>query len=62
METESIKKTQPGDNLEMKILGIWTGTTEAKASFTNRIWEMEEINLGLKDTVEEVDRAVKEKC
>lgn len=39
VETELIRKTQAGLNLEMKSLGAWTGTSEA--GLTNRVQEME---------------------
>lgn len=45
VEIESIKKSQIEGILEVKILEIWTGTTEM--SFTNRLQEME-----VKDMIE----------
>ena len=43
MEIEAIKKIQTGDNLKMKNLEIWTGTTEA--SLINRIQEIKDISV-----------------
>ena len=45
-------------NLEIKSLGIQTGTTAS--SFHNRIEEMEERLSGIENTVEEMDTSAKE--
>ena len=58
MEIESIKKTKTEGILEMKILRIWIDTTEA--NFINKIWEMEEIILGIEATIEKMNISVKE--
>lgn len=53
-----IKETQLEGNLEIKSLGIQTGTTAS--SFHNRIEEMEERLSGIENTVEEMDTSAKE--
>ena len=45
MEIDTIKKAQTKGILEIKKLGIWTGTAEA--NFTNRIQKMEERISGI---------------
>ena len=44
----------------MKILGMWTGTTETK--FINRIQDIENKISGIGDTTEEIASLVKRKC
>lgn len=58
MEIKSIKKIQSDWILEMKILEIFTGSTET--SFINRIEEMEELLSGSKDMMEEMNKLMKE--
>jgi hypothetical protein len=58
LEIVSIKKIQPEGNLDMKILGIQTGISEA--IFTKGIQEIEEIISGTEGKVGEMHLAVKE--
>jgi hypothetical protein len=62
MEIETIKKSQWETTLEIENLGNRSGVIDA--SITNRIQEIEERILGAKDTIENIDRTVKEhaKC
>jgi hypothetical protein len=59
METEAIKKAQTKGTLEVKNLGMRTGTTDA--SIANRIQETEERRASsIKDMIKEIDTSVKE--
>jgi hypothetical protein len=58
VDVETIKKIQREANLEMENLGNRSGITDV--SITNRIQEIEERILGVKDTVEEIDTTAKE--
>lgn len=58
VETESKKKIQTEENLEMKNLGAQTGMSEARLN--NR--GMEEGISGTEDIIQEMDTSVKEKC
>ena len=57
MEEETIRKTQMKANMEMENLGKSSEITDI--SMTNIIQEIERI-LGIDDTVDEIDRTVKE--
>jgi hypothetical protein len=50
VDIESVRKTQTDRNLEMKNLGIGTGTTEV--SFTNSIQKMGERISGIEYMIE----------
>jgi prefoldin subunit 5 len=58
MEVETIKKTQRETTLELETLGKKSGTIDA--SICNRIQEMEERTSGAEDSIENMDRAIKE--
>jgi hypothetical protein len=62
MEVETIKKTQRKTTLKMEISGKKSGTIDAIIS--DRIQEMEERISGVEDSIEYVDRTIKEnaKC
>ena len=62
MEVETIKKIQRETTLEIETLGKKSGTIDA--SISNRIKEMEERISGVEDSIEYVDRTIKEnaKC
>jgi Ran GTPase-activating protein (RanGAP) involved in mRNA processing and transport len=61
---ESIKKTQVDVTMEMENLGKRTETGTTDASITTRTQEMEEKNLRDNDSIEEMDKLIKEnaKC
>jgi chromosome segregation ATPase len=58
MEIETIKKSQRKTTLEIENLGKRSGVIEA--SITNRIQEIEERISGAEDTIENIDKRVKE--
>jgi uncharacterized coiled-coil protein SlyX len=62
MEGETIKKTQRETTLEIEIQGKKSGTIDA--SISDRIQEMEERISGAEDTIENIDKTIKEnaKC
>ena len=62
MEVETMKKTQTKLTLEIETLGKKSGTIDE--SINNRIQEMEEWMSGAEDTIENMDRTIKEnaKC
>jgi hypothetical protein len=57
VEVETIKKAQMEANLEMENLGKRSGITDV--SIINRIQEIEEKISGVEDTVEQIDKSVK---
>ena len=57
-EVDIIKKTQSEAMLEIETLGNKSGTIDA--SISNRIQEMEERISGAEDTIENIDKTVKE--
>ena len=62
MEKETIKKTQRETTLEIETLGKNSGTIDA--SISNRIQKMEESISDAEDSMEKIDRTIKEnaKC
>jgi predicted nucleic acid-binding Zn-ribbon protein len=62
MEVEKIKKTQRETTLEIETLGKNSGTIDA--SISNRIQKMEESISDAEDSMEKIDRTIKEnaKC
>ena len=58
MELETIKKSQRETTLELENLGKRSGVIDA--SITNRIQEIEERIWGAEDTIENIDKTVKE--
>ena len=64
MKIESIKKTQIDVTMEMENLGKRTETGTTDVNITNRIQEVEEKNLRDNDSIEEMDKLIKEnaKC
>jgi chromosome segregation ATPase len=62
MERETIKKSKRETTLEIENLGKRSGVTDA--SITNRVQETEERISGVEDTIENIDKTVKEnaKC
>ena len=56
-EVDTIKKTQSEATLEIETLGKKHGTIDA--SINNRIQEIEEKISGVEDTVEQIDKSVK---
>lgn len=60
VEIKSIKKTQTKENMEIKSLGMQTGTTVG--NLFNRLEGMEERISGTKDTIEKNDFSVGKKC
>lgn len=58
VEVKSIKITQTERKLQVKNLGIWTGTTER--SLINRKQVIEERSTDIEGTIEETDPLVKE--
>jgi uncharacterized coiled-coil protein SlyX len=59
MELETIKKPQRESTLEIENLGKRSGVIDA--GITNRIQEIEERISGAEDTIENIDRTIKEK-
>lgn len=55
------KESQTEIKLELKYLGWQTKTSEVGLSLPNRLQDMKEIILDVKDKVEEMDSMVKEK-
>jgi len=60
MEIETIRKSQSETTLEIENLGKRLGVTDA--SITNRTQEIEDRILGAEDSIENIERTVKEKC
>jgi predicted ribosome quality control (RQC) complex YloA/Tae2 family protein len=62
MEVETIKKSQRETTKEIEILGKKSGTIDGNIS--NRIQEMKERISGVEDSIENMDRIIKEnaKC
>ena len=58
MEVETIKKTQMEANLEIKNLRKRPGIIDV--SITNRIQEIEERISGVEDTIDNIEKAIKE--
>jgi fibrillarin-like rRNA methylase len=58
MEIEPIRKSQAEEIIEVKILGIQTGTTKSRIS--NETQELEGRISGVEDMIEEMDTLVKE--